>query len=43
MFNIYHWHSDFMLHHHRFRSFWYCSRDFLCCICNSLGNLCFSQ
>ena len=21
IFNIYHWHSDFMLHHHRFRVF----------------------
>ena len=36
MFNIYHWHSDFMLRHYGFRDFWYCSRDFWCCICESL-------
>ena len=30
IFDIYHWHSDFMLHHHRFRDFW-------SCICESLA------
>jgi len=33
--NIYHWHSDFMLHHHRFRVFYYCSRNFWSWICES--------
>jgi len=41
IFDICHSHSDFMLHHHRFRDFsdffifWYCCRDFWSCICES--------
>ena len=29
IFNIYHWHSDFMLHHHRFRDFLVLFQGFL--------------
>jgi len=39
VFNIYHWHSDLMLHLEctttDLEIFWYCSRDFWSCICES--------